>query len=207
MAELLSLADAQRLVLEHARPLEAERVPLERAAGRVLAEPVAAGVDLPPFPSSAMDGFAVRAADTDGAPVTLPLAGEAAAGSPLAGPLPPGRAARISTGGVVPEGADAVVPLEVVEETDAGILFRAPARPGDHVRERAGDVRAGETVLEPGAALGPAQVAALAAAGVSEVRCTKRPRATPKRGTRPAPPDSPTPAPGPPAHRTRPNSG
>ena len=177
MAELLSLADAQRLVLERARPLEAERVPLERAAGRVLAEPVAAGVDLPPFPSSAMDGFAVRAADTDGAPVTLPLAGEAAAGSPLAGPLPPGHAARISTGGVVPEDADAVVPLEVVEETDAGILFRAPARPGDHVRERAGDVRAGETVLEPGAALGPAQVAALAAAGVSEVRCTKRPRA------------------------------
>ncbi|HSJ93853.1 MAG TPA: hypothetical protein VK896_07440, partial [Gaiellaceae bacterium] len=68
----------------------------------MLAEPVAAGVDLPPFPSSAMDGFAVRAADTDGAPVTLPLAGEAAAGSPLAGPLPPGHAARISTGGVVP---------------------------------------------------------------------------------------------------------
>jgi molybdopterin molybdotransferase len=177
VAELLSLADAQRLVLEHVRPLEAERVPLERAAGRVLAEAAVARTDLPPFPSSAMDGFAVRAADTAGAPVTLPLAGEAAAGSPLAGPLPPGHAARISTGGVVPEGADAVVPVEVVEEQDAGVALREPVVSGAHVRGRAGDVEAGATVLEPGVLLGPAQVAALAAAGVAEVRCTKRPRA------------------------------
>jgi len=177
VAELLSLADAQRLVLEHVRPLEAERVPLERAAGRVLAEPAIARVDLPPFPSSAMDGFAVRSADTAGAPVTLPLAGEAAAGSPLAVPLPPGQAARISTGGVVPDGADAVVPVEVTEEAPEGVLLRESASPGAHVRERAGDVHAGATILEPGVLLGPAQVAALAASGVAEVRCTKRPRA------------------------------
>src|SRR5687767_141965 len=157
--------------------LEAERVPIERAAGRVLAEPATAAVDLPPFPSSAMDGFAVRAADTAGAPVTLPLAGEAAAGRPLAGPLPPGRAARISTGGVVPEGADAVVPVELVEEQDSGVVLREPVASGAHVRGRAGDVEAGATVLEPGVLLGPAQVAALAAAGVAEVRCAKRPRA------------------------------
>ena len=73
MSELISISEAQCRVLERARPLDAERVPIERAAGRVLAEPAAAVVDLPPFPSSAMDGYAVRSADTAGAPVTLPV--------------------------------------------------------------------------------------------------------------------------------------
>ena len=176
VAELISFADAQRLVLERAKPLEAERVPIERAAGRVLAESAAAAVDLPPFPSSAMDGIAVRAADTSAAPVTLPLVGEVAAGSPSSAPLPPGQATRIATGGVVPEGADAVIPVEVITVGDGDVTIAAPAEPGANVRERGGDIRAGEIVLEPGAALGPAQVAALAAAGVAEVRCTKRPR-------------------------------
>jgi molybdopterin molybdotransferase len=175
--DLVSLASAQRLVVEHARPLPAERVPIERAAGRVLAEPAAAAVDLPPFPSSAMDGFAVRAADTGGAPVVLRVvAGEVAAGHPVAGPLPAGHALRISTGGVVPAGADAVIPVEHVDETDGAIALSRAVATGANVRERAGDVRAGETVLEPGVLLGPAQVAGLAAAGVPEVRCTRRPR-------------------------------
>jgi len=176
VADLTSFADAQRLVLERAKPLEAERVPIERAAGRVLAEPAAAATDLPPFPSSAMDGIAVRAADTAGAPVTLPLAGEVAAGRPSAEPLAPGQAVRIATGGVVPEGADAVIPVEVIAFEDGGVRVESPAEPGANVRDRGGDIRTGESVLEPGAALGPAQVAALAAAGVAEVRCTKRPR-------------------------------
>jgi molybdopterin molybdotransferase len=176
VADLTSFADAQRLVLERAKPLEAERVPIERAAGRVLAEPAAAATDLPPFPSSAMDGIAVRAADTAGAPVTLPLAGEVAAGHPSDAPLGPGQAMRIATGGVVPEGADAVIPVEVIAFEDGGVRVESPAAPGANVRERGGDIRTGETVLEPGVALGPAQVAALAAAGVAEVRCTKRPR-------------------------------
>jgi molybdopterin molybdotransferase len=174
--ELVSVADAQRLVLERARPLDAERVPIERAWGRVLAEAAAATVDLPPFPSSAMDGFAVRAADTETAPLVLPVVGEVSAGHPAAGPLSPGRAVRISTGGVVPEGADAVVPIELVEETDGGIALSRAVPRGANVRDRGGDVRAGETVLDAGARLGPAQVAGLAAAGVSEVRCAKRPR-------------------------------
>src|ERR1044072_4659418 len=108
VAELIPFSDAQRLVLERAKPLEAERVPIESAAGRGRAAPAAASVDLPPFPSSAMGGIAVRASDTVGAPVVLPLVGEAAAGRPLAGPLEPGRAARIARGGVGPEGADTV---------------------------------------------------------------------------------------------------
>jgi molybdopterin molybdotransferase len=174
--ELVSVAEAQRLILERARPLDAERVPIERASGRVLAEPVAASVDLPPFPSSAMDGFAVRAADTESAPLVLPIGGEVSAGRPAVAPLPAGQAVRISTGGVVPEGADAVVPIELVEETDGGIALSDAVPAGENVRARGGDVRAGDTVLEPGAWLGPAQVGGLAATGVSDVRCAKRPR-------------------------------
>ena len=176
MNELISIAEAQRLVLERAKRLEAERVPIERAAGRVLAEPAAAAVDLPPFPSSAMDGFTVRAADTVGAPVTLPVVARVAAGAPASRALEPGEAMAIATGGAVPEGADSVVPIEVVEDQGEAVVVAAPVEQGAHVRPRGGDARAGDPVLEEGVRLGPAQVAALAAAGVSEVRCTKRPR-------------------------------
>jgi molybdopterin molybdotransferase len=174
--ELISIAEAQRLVLERAKRLEAERVPIERAAGRVLAEPAAAAVDLPPFPSSAMDGFTVRAADTVGAPVTLPVVARVAAGAPASRALEPGEAMAIATGGAVPEGADSVVPIEVVEDQGEAVVVAAPVEQGAHVRPRGGDARTGDPVLEEGVRLGPAQVAALAAAGVSEVRCTKRPR-------------------------------
>jgi molybdopterin molybdotransferase len=176
VTELISIAEAQRLVLERAKRLEAERVPIERAAGRVLAEPAAAAVDLPPFASSAMDGFALRSADTAGAPVTLPVVERIAAGAPAARPLAPGEAMGIATGGVVPEGADSVVPIELVEESSTGLLVPDPVPEGANVRGSGGDVRAGETVLEAGVVLGPSRVGALAAAGVAEVRCTKRPR-------------------------------
>jgi molybdopterin molybdotransferase len=173
---LISVDEAQRIVLEHAKRLDPERVPIERAAGRVLAEPVAAIVDLPPFPSSAMDGYALRSADTADPPTRLPIVARIAAGSPADSALAPGEAMAISTGGAVPEGADAVVPLELVEEGDDAIDVPALVAQGANVRERAGDVSAGDIVLESGARLGPAQVAALAAAGVSEVQCSKRPR-------------------------------
>jgi molybdopterin molybdotransferase len=176
VAELISVAEAQRLVLERAKPLEAERVPIERATGRVLAAAAAAVVDLPPFASSAMDGYAVRSADTASAPVVLPVVERIAAGSPASRSLAAGEAMGIATGGVVPEGSDAVVPIEVVEETEEGLSVPSPVTAGANVRDPGGDVRAGETVLEPGVVLGPGQVAALAAAGVSEVQCTKRPR-------------------------------
>jgi molybdopterin molybdotransferase len=174
--QLISVAEAQRIVLEHAKRLDAERVPIERAAGRILAAPVTALVDLPPFASSAMDGYALRAADTSDPPVRLPVVARIAAGSPAGRTLEAGEAMAISTGGAVPEGADAVVPLELVEDRDDEIELSEPVEGGANVRGRAGDVSAGDVVLEPGARLGPAQVAALAAAGVSEVQCTKRPR-------------------------------
>ena len=176
MAGLISVAEAQRLVLERAKPLEAERVPIERATARVLAAAAAAVVDLPPFASSAMDGYAVRSADTASAPVVLPVVERIAAGSPALRSLAAGEAMGIATGGAVPEGADAVVPIEVVEETEEGLAVASPVTAGANVRDPGGDVRAGETVLEPGVVLGPGQVGALAAAGVSEVQCTKRPR-------------------------------
>jgi molybdopterin molybdotransferase len=176
MNELITVAEAQRLILERVRRIDAERVPIERAAGRVLAEPAAASVDLPPFPSSAMDGYALRAADTISTPVTLPIGARIAAGSPAARPLGAGEAMAISTGGVVPDGADAVVPLEHVEEVEDGLRVVEPVQAGANVRPRGGDVAAGSVVLGKGTRLGAAQVGALAAAGLSEVQCAKRPR-------------------------------
>jgi molybdopterin molybdotransferase len=174
VAELLTMEEAQRLILERVRPLPAERVSIEAAAGRVLAEPAAAVVDLPPFASSAMDGFALRASDTPG---TLPVVARIAAGRPAERELREGEAMAIATGGVVPEGADAVIPIEYVVEHDNSLEIAAPVPAGANVRPRGGDVRAGETVAEAGVLLGPAQLGALAAAGIAEVACGARPRA------------------------------
>jgi len=172
---LLTIDEALALVLENVTPLEAEDVPLADAAGRVLAEVARSAVDLPPFPSSAMDGFALRAAD---APGTLPVVARVAAGRPAPRPLDAGEAMAISTGGVVPDGADSVVPIELVEERDGGSLVVVPGNvaPSDNVRHRGGDLREGDVVVEPGVRLGPAHVGALAASGVTTVRCTRVPR-------------------------------
>jgi molybdopterin molybdotransferase len=176
VSEPISIQEAQRLVLERAKRIDLERVPIERAYARVLGEPAVAACDLPPFASSAMDGYALRASDTAAGGSRLTLAGRVAAGSPTDRALGPGEAMAIATGGAVPEGADAVVPLELSRESDGTVELDAPVEPGANVRPRGGDVAAGATVLEPGAHLGPAQVGALTAAGVSELRCAKRPR-------------------------------
>src|SRR5437764_5866721 len=115
VADLLSYDDARRLVLERVEPLDAEPVDLSDAAGRFLAETALSVVDLPPFASSAMDGFVVRAADVPG---TLPVVARIAAGRPAPRPLAAGEAMAIATGGVVPDGADAVIPVEYVSERD-----------------------------------------------------------------------------------------
>ena len=175
MADLLTIEEAQRLILERVRPLPAERVPLAEAGGRVLAEDAAAIVDLPPFPSSAMDGYAVRSADTPG---TLPVAARIAAGRPAPRELRAGEAMAIATGGVVPEGADAVIPFEYVVERDNAVEISEPVAPAANVRPRGGDLRAGDTAVGRGVSLGPAQLGALAAAGIAEVVCAARPRAS-----------------------------
>jgi molybdopterin molybdotransferase len=172
VAELLTLDEAIALVLERARPLPAEPVSLVDAHGRVLAEPAAAAVDLPPFPSSAMDGFAVRSADV---PSELPVVERIAAGRPARRPLARGEAMAIATGGVVPEGADAVVPIERVAQTDNRVEIKEAVVSGDNIRARGGDVRVGDTVVSAGTRLGPAHIGALAAAGVATVVCSRRP--------------------------------
>jgi molybdopterin molybdotransferase len=173
VADLLTIEGALAAVLERVSPLPAETVPLGVAAGRVLAEDARARTDLPPFASSAMDGFAVRAADTPG---HLPVRVRIAAGRPSRRPLEPGEAMGIATGGVVPEGADAVVPVELVTDRDDCVEVPGAAEPGRHVRPRGGDVVAGAVVLPAGLRLTPARIGALAAAGIGEVRCARRPR-------------------------------
>lgn len=170
---LLTMREAQARVLEHVRPLAAESVALEAVAGRVTAEDARAVVDLPPFDSSAMDGYAVRAGDLPG---RLVIAGEIAAGRPAARPLEAGEAMAISTGGVVPAGADAVVPIEVVVKYDNEIEATEAVAVGDHVRPRGGDTHAGDVVVEAGVRIGAAQLGGLAAAGIALVSCARRPR-------------------------------
>jgi molybdopterin molybdotransferase len=173
VTELLPYWEALSEVLSRARALPAETVPLEDAAGRFLAGPAVARVDLPPFPSSAMDGFAVRSAETPG---RLPVVLEIAAGRPAPRALESGEAMAIATGGVVPEGADAVIPHEYVVVCDNSIEIAEPVPAGANVRPRGGDVSAGVAVAEAGARLGPAQIGALAAAGLAEVDCARTPR-------------------------------
>jgi molybdopterin molybdotransferase len=174
MPDLLSIAEAQQLVLERTEPLPAENVSLEGAARRVLAEPARAEIDLPPFPSSAMDGYAVRGDETPG---RLRIEARIAAGNPATAALESGQAMGIATGGVVPDGADAVIPIEYVVEHGNEIEIGSAVERGDNVRPRGGDIRAGEVVVEAGSVLTPARLGALAAAGIQQVRCARRPRA------------------------------
>jgi molybdopterin molybdotransferase len=173
MGELIGLDAAIEAVLAHARPLPGEPVPLEETAGRVLAEPTVAEVDLPPFPSSAMDGYALRAKD---APGVLPVTFRIAAGRPSSMPLAPGTAMAIATGGAVPAGADAVVPIEVVTEIDGAVRVSGSVEPGRNVRPRGGDVARGDLVVAASTTIGAAQLGALAAAGVARPVCHRRPR-------------------------------
>ena len=174
MADLIPFEEAQRLVLERARPLPAEAVPLAEAFGRVTAEVVTSAVDLPPFDSSAMDGFALRADETPG---VLPVALHIPAGTPAPRGLEPGEAMGIATGGAVPAGADAVIPIEYVVERDNRIEIANAVPVGANVRPAGGDVGRGDPVVQAGTRLGAAQIGALAAAGVAQVSCARRPRA------------------------------
>ena len=172
MEPLLGIEEARALVLARVQPLGDEQVPLAAATGRVLAETVRAPIDLPPFDSSAMDGFAVRFADTPG---RLRLVEASAAGRPSSGVVQTGEAAPISTGAVVPPGADAVVPVERTTTDGASVVVEGVAL-HDNVRPRGGDIRSGDPVAEAGLRVTPWTVGALAAVGLATVRCARRPR-------------------------------
>lgn len=171
MAEPIGIEEARRRVLAEISPLEAEEVALPGALGRVLAEDVSSPVDVPPFDSSAMDGFAVAA----GAAGELRIAGESRAGSPLEGALAAGTAIRISTGAVVPDGAGSVVPVERTAEVDGRVDVGQPEE-GRNIRRAGEDVRAGDMVVSRGTELGPAELGVLAGAGRAAALCARRPR-------------------------------
>jgi len=176
----LTASEAQRLILEATSVLAPETVAFPGALSRVLAETVVASRDLPPVSNSAMDGFAVRAADLAGAasdrPVRLRVAFEVAAGAAASRALGAGEAARILTGAPIPAGADSIVRQEDVAREGESILVRVVPRLRENVRERGEDVRCGERVLEPGAVIGPAEVGMLAALGRAVVSVRQRPR-------------------------------
>ena len=171
---LISMEEALRFVLERVERLPSESIDIEPAFGRVLAENAVSAGDLPPFDSSAMDGFALRSSDTPG---RLPVVHRIPAGAPAPRSLESGEAMGIATGAVVPEGSDAVIPFEYVVEHDNAIEIEHAVERGANVRPAGGDIEAGETVVEAGARLEARHLAALAAAGIPVVRVARRPRA------------------------------
>ncbi|HET6570783.1 MAG TPA: gephyrin-like molybdotransferase Glp [Solirubrobacterales bacterium] len=176
----IELDDARGAVIARAAALEAEEVALGEALGRRLAEDVAADSPVQGFDNSAMDGFAVRAADTaaarPGAPIALEVAGESRAGHPAGVALAAGEAIAISTGAMLPADADAVVRVEDIERRGDRVLVEARVVAGSNVRRAGEDIAAGETVLHRGARIGPAQLGVLASVGRDRVRCHRRPR-------------------------------
>jgi molybdopterin molybdotransferase len=167
-------------VLERVPQPQLEPVALTEAHGRVLARDVTSADDVPGFDNSAMDGFALRSADVAAAAPTaaieLRLVGESRAGSPYAGMLGPGEAIAISTGAMVPAGADAVLRVEDAEHADGRLRVAAPLPAGKEIRRAGEDVRAGERVLAAGTRLGPAELGVAASTGVAELPCARRPR-------------------------------
>jgi len=169
---LPSIERARAEVLSSCAPLASEPVAVGIALDRVLAADVVAAADAPPFDNSAMDGFAVRSDASSG---PLQVVDESRAGAPASRALAPGEAIRISTGAVLPAGADAVVPVEQTREDDGRVTLAAAVAPGQHVRRAGEDLRAGATVLRAGTRLGPAELGAAIAAGAGAVPCARRP--------------------------------
>lgn len=171
------LADARDEVLAAMGRLDAESVALDDAAGRILAEDVVAGHDIPPFENSAMDGFAVIGADVSSAPVVLKVLEDVPAGSVATETVTPGTAIRIMTGAPMPPGADTVVKVEDTrhaDETTVEVVVATSS--GTAVRSAGGDVKAGSTVLRAGTRVGPIELALLATVGCARPRVSLRPR-------------------------------
>lgn len=170
---LIDADAAAAIVLEHTHTLGSEQVALADCLGRVLAEDVVADAPLPPFPSSAVDGYAVHASD---AGKTLRVVGESAAGRPMRHALSPDTAARVLTGGVVPEGADCVVMVEEVRVDGDHVTVPTSLRAGVNFHRIGDDLRAGERILPAGTLLGAAEIGLAAASGRPRLPVTKRPR-------------------------------
>ncbi|HLF03310.1 MAG TPA: gephyrin-like molybdotransferase Glp [Anaerolineales bacterium] len=185
---MLSVSEALTRVLSNFQPLDSEPIPIHSAVGRVLARPVRATLNLPPFPNSSMDGYAVRADDTrlasERVPTALTVVGDVPAGVKPTLHVRPGVAVRVMTGAHLPDGADAVVPIEatgvarsvVNGPPPAQIEIRRSVDRGAYVRFVGEDVQAGEVVMEPGKEVRAYDVGVLAAFGLTEVQVVRRPR-------------------------------
>ncbi|HKS10554.1 MAG TPA: gephyrin-like molybdotransferase Glp [Pyrinomonadaceae bacterium] len=175
---MISVAEAIQIVRQQTRSLPTERVKLEHVLNRVLAEDVIADSDLPPFDRSQMDGYAVRAEETNGAPVRLRIAGESAAGRGWHHELKEGEAVRIMTGAPVPAGADSVQQVELTHELKDGTVVELleSVELGKSIVKRGAEIQAGETVLQSGTIINAPMMAVLAAFGYAEVTVAQRPR-------------------------------
>ncbi len=170
---MIEFEDALVQVRAHIRPLAPRLVPFTEALSHVLAEDVAASENIPPFPASVVDGYALRSADGR---EPRQVVGEVTAGKTADVRLGPGEAVWITTGAPMPEGADAVVKVEETREENGQIIPLVDVRPGDNVRPVGHDIRAGEIVLSRGTRVGPAEVGVLAAVNALQVRVHPRPR-------------------------------
>lgn len=168
---MLTVEEARAIVLSLVAPLPTEDVPVDDALDRVLAEDVTTRTDVPPFASSAMDGYALRA----GPARTLTLVGESSAGHPFDGELTGDTAIRISTGALVPPSADAVLQQELCTATDTTVTLQQDVAPGRNVRHAGEDVPQGTTVLTAGSTLGPAELGVAVSAGRSHLTVRRRP--------------------------------
>ena len=174
---MISIEEAQRVILENLPARRKEEVHFQAALGRVLADDLRAGMDIPPFDRAAMDGYALRATDAAGAPVELELTGVLRAGSDVFSSIGPGQAMAIMTGAAVPTGADAVQMLEharLSEDGERVAILKAP-EPWENVVRRGREAPAGKVVLEPGRVIGPAEIAVLATFGRTRVSVWRRP--------------------------------
>lgn len=174
--EMISIAEALKIIARNVSPLEKETAELSEVCGRVLAEEVVADMDLPPFDRSQMDGYAIRAADAENAPVKLKIVGESAAGNGWRGNLNREEAVRIMTGAPVPAGADAVQRLELAPEENEFVEILESVKIGQNIVRRASEIETGAKVFETGEIISAAMIASLASFGYAAVKVAKRPR-------------------------------
>ena len=174
---MISIEKAQEVVLANLPACKSERIGIREAQGRYLAEDLVAAGDIPPFRRALMDGYAVRALDVAGAPARLTIVGEVRAGAEIRCRVGPGQAAAVTTGAPVPEGADAVQIVEQTERPPDGgaVVVLKPVTPGENIAAVGSEAVAGETVLEAGRCIGPAELAVMAMFGYARVSAWKRP--------------------------------
>ena len=172
---MISVAEAEARIVAALRVMDAEKVSIADAAGRVLAADAIAKFDQPPAPVSSMDGYAVRAADAVTAPSTLRVTGSSPAGHPFAGSVKPGEAVRIFTGGVVPNGADAIVIQENTEASGDRVTIKSPAKHGQHIRKAGLDFAKGDALANAGRRLTARDVSLLAAGDIAQVSVRRKP--------------------------------